>query len=446
MIRPSSIESAIRTILLVAGDLLLGLGALAAAVYIRHNIPLSFTRSLLPAANFRFDGINVLLFCTAFICALGISGFYRRRVMPTEKPVMATLLLIQVALIAIGSDAIERPLPRTILLFVVVIEALALPAWRFLLTAALPIRARETILVGEAEHVRSAITALELADDRRVRVIGWTGPAEEPLGVPWIGALDADDVRSQLRDVEEVIYASPEISAATRLDLLRIRGPRGYVLLASPADALISSSTLGWLGDQPLIEIAVGCGYGTRAVIKRLADLTIGLVALIVISPLMILAAIAVWLDDGRPILIRQLRVGRNGVPFGMWKFRSMRLHSATSLDKDHVTMVGWFLRRYRIDELPQLINVLAGEMSLVGPRPERPDIAAEIASDLPEFDLRCLVRPGIAGLAQISAKYDSKPDVKLRYDLSYMCGWSLLLDLRLLLASVSASLAGSGR
>jgi lipopolysaccharide/colanic/teichoic acid biosynthesis glycosyltransferase len=83
--------------------------------------------------------------------------------------------------------------------------------------------------------------------------------------------------------------------------------------------------------------------------------------------------------------------------------------------------------------------------MSLVGPRPERPEIAARIVAGLPEFELRNLVRPGIAGLAQISAKYDSSPEVKLRYDLTYMCDWSLRLDIRLLLSSVSASLAGSG-
>ena len=103
-------------------------------------------------------------------------------------------------------------------------------------------------------------------------------------------------------------------------------------------------------------------------------------------------------------------------------------------------------LRRYHLDELPQLINVLCGEMSLVGPRPERPEIAARILRDLPDFDLRSLVRPGIAGLAQVSGEYDSRPEVKLRYDLMYMCGWSVWLDLRLLLRAVSSSLAGTGR
>ena len=120
-----------------------------------------------------------------------------------------------------------------------------------------------------------------------------------------------------------------------------------------------------------------------------------------------------------------------------MWKLRSMRDGKATR--------VGSLMRRYHIDELPQLLNVITGDMSLVGPRPERPDIADTIQRDVPDFDLRCLVRPGIAGLAQVSSEYDTHPDVKLRYDLMYMCDWSLMLDFRLLLRSVSTSLSGSG-
>jgi len=92
------------------------------------------------------------------------------------------------------------------------------------------------------------------------------------------------------------------------------------------------------------------------------------------------------------------------------------------------------------------LLNVLTGDMSLVGPRPERPELVAEILRDVPDFDLRSLVRPGMAGLAQVSSEYDTRPEVKLRYDLLYMCDWSVWLDFRLMLRAVSSSLAGTGR
>jgi lipopolysaccharide/colanic/teichoic acid biosynthesis glycosyltransferase len=437
MIRPRSKEYAARAAVVVAGDFLLAWGVLALAVYIRRTVPLTVTRSLLPATKLPIDVETVLLFAGSFVAALALSGFYRRRVMPRERPIIATALVIQVALIAVAGAFTETPLPRTILLGILAMEALLLPAWRFLFRIALPIRSRETILVGEAAQVRGAMAGLAAALDQRVRVAGWVGPPDEIDGVEYAGSLEEPAVIERLREVEEVIYVNPEATPRQRLELLRVRGPRGYLLLASHADALLTSSMLGWVGDQPLIEIAVGCGYGMRAAIKRLMDVTVGCVLTVLAAPVALAAAVAIWLDDRGPVLIRQMRVGRNGVPFLMWKFRSMR--------DDSVTRVGGLIRRYRIDELPQLMNVVAGDMSLVGPRPERPEIVALILPRLPEFELRSLVRPGIAGLAQVSGKYDSLPEVKLRYDLTYMCDWSLALDIRLLFSSVSASLSGSG-
>jgi lipopolysaccharide/colanic/teichoic acid biosynthesis glycosyltransferase len=447
MIRPRSKESVARTALVVSGDFLLAWAAFAGVVYIRRTIPLFFTRSLLTPSTLAINLGAVLLFGGSFIAALALSGFYRRRVMPRERPVMATALVIQVALIAIGGAFMELPLPRTILLGVLLIEAIALPAWRALLRVALPIRARETILVGDEAQVRGAVAGLAAAHDERIRVVGWAGPRDhrEIEDVAYVGSPDEPLIQERLRDVEEVIYVCPEATPRQRLELLRVRGPRGYLLLASHADALLTSSMLGWVGDQPLIEIAIGCGYGLRAATKRLMDVMGGVVFVIAASPLAIVAALAIWINDRRPVLIRQMRVGRGGVPFAMWKFRSMRVPLPGEVDGNGVTRVGSLLRRYRIDELPQLINVIAGDMSLVGPRPERPEIVARILHDLPEFELRNLVRPGIAGLAQVSAKYDSRPEVKLRYDLTYMCDWSLGLDIRLLLSSVSSSLSGSG-
>jgi lipopolysaccharide/colanic/teichoic acid biosynthesis glycosyltransferase len=447
VIRPSSKEHFARGVLLVTGDFLIAWGALAAAIFIRRDVPLWFTRSLLPPGNQPLDGIAVALFAGSFIAALALSGFYRRRVMPRERPLIATALVLQAAFIAVGGALTERPLARTVLLGVLLIEAVALPAWRTLVRLALPIRPRDTILVGDASHVLTAMAALAATDDVRIRVVGWAGPPAESSGVvvPYAGSPDDAAVRERLREVEEVIFVHPEASPASRLELLRIRGPRGYLLLASHADALLTSTMLGWVGDQPLIEISVGCGYGVRAMVKRVTDVAVGSALAIVVAPILALAALAIRFDDGGPVLIRQRRVGRGGVPFAMWKFRSMTVPHGGDGDGIAVTRVGGLLRRYRIDELPQLLNVLAGDMSLVGPRPERPEIVARIVADLPEFELRNLVRPGIAGLAQVSAKYDSPPAVKLRYDLSYMCDWSLRLDLRLLLSSVSASLAGSG-
>jgi len=449
MIRPSSKEKVIRVAGLMTGDFLLAWAALSIVVYIRRNVPLAFTKSLLPPSTIRLDALTVCFFGGSLLIAFGLSGFYRRRALPHERPLIVTALLIQVAILAIGGAFDQRLLPRTILLGVLAIEWLALPAWRRFVRIGLPIRPRETILVGDAAQVRAAVAGLDAVSDRRIRIAGWAGAPEqtldETLSIPNIGLTSNPDVRVLLREIEEVIFVNPEASPRERLELLQIRGPRGYLLLASHADALLTSSMLGWVGDQPLIEIAVGCGYGLRAVVKRTMDIVIGALFVVVAAPFALIAAAAIWLNDRGAVLIRQPRIGLGGVTFPMWKFRSMHVPHAGRADGDGVTRIGGFLRRYRIDELPQLLNIIAGDMSLVGPRPERPEIVAQILSVLPEFELRSLVRPGLAGLAQVSAERDSRPEVKLRYDLTYMCDWSLQLDLRLLLSSVSASLSGSG-
>ncbi|HEV7242701.1 MAG TPA: sugar transferase [Thermoanaerobaculia bacterium] len=427
MIRPSSKEADIRIAAALLGDFAIAWGIVTLLVYIRRSIPLAFTRSLLPPENLVLTPAMVLLFAGSFIVALGLSGFYRQRITPRTRPVLLAALFIQLAIVSLGSTALAQPLPRTIVFAVPVLEALLLPLWRRLLRGALPVRSRATVLVGDAADIDDAVTSLRDSLDARVRIVACATPAE----------LVNPSIRAVVRQAEEVILVSPDGDPRRRLELLRIRGPRGYLLLASHADALLTSSVFGWIGDQPLVEIAVGCGYGVSAAIKRGIDIVVSALLIILSSPLWLAATVAIWLEDRGPLTYRQERVGRDGVPFEMWKFRSMR--------DERVTRVGALLRRYRVDELPQLLNVLVGDMSLVGPRPERPQNVARILTEVPDFDLRSLVRPGIAGLAQVSSEYETHPEVKLRYDLTYMCDWSLWLDLRLLVRSVSTSLSGSG-
>lgn len=427
MIRPSSKEAGLRVVAAMGGDFLIAWGAVALLVLIRRSVPLAFTRSLLPPEKFELTPAMTLLFAGSFVVALGLSGFYRQRMTPRTRPVLLTALFIQLAIVTLVSTALAQPLPRTIVFALPLLEAMALPLWRMLLRAALPVRPRTTVLVGELRDIDAALVSLRDSGDARVRVVAWATPQQ----------LADPSIRACARDAEEVILVSPGGDPGRRLELLRIRGPRGYLLLASHADALLTSSVFGWIGDQPLVEIAVGCGYGVRGAIKRAIDVIVSATLIAVTSPLWLLVALAIWLEDRGPVTLRQERVGRGGTPFAMWKFRSMR--------DERVTRVGLLLRRYRVDELPQLLNVFTGDMSLVGPRPERPQIVARILTEVPDFDLRSLVRPGIAGLAQVSSEYETHPEVKLRYDLTYMCDWSLWLDLRLLVRSVSTSLSGSG-
>jgi sugar transferase (PEP-CTERM system associated) len=188
--------------------------------------------------------------------------------------------------------------------------------------------------------------------------------------------------------------------------------------------------------------------------VKHSFDIVIALVAFVLTLPLMILVAIAIWLESGGPVLFRQERTGFKGGTFKIMKFRSM-CHSAeeggpvwAASDDKRVTRVGRFIRKYRLDELPQIINVLRGEMSLVGPRPERPHFCQLLGENIPFFQLRHTVRPGITGWAQIKYQYGASVEeskTKLEYDFFYIKHMSIVLDLAILFETAKVMIYGRG-
>ena len=180
------------------------------------------------------------------------------------------------------------------------------------------------------------------------------------------------------------------------------------------------------------------------AIIKRALDILCSLVGIIVLSPVMLVTALAIALYDKGPVLYRQTRLTRGGKEFEILKFRSMRVDAendgvarlATDND-DRITPVGKVIRACRIDELPQLFNILMGDMTVVGPRPERPEIAEQYEQVLPEFNLRLQVKAGLTGFAQVYGRYNTEPRDKLQMDLMYINRMSLAQDLKLIFATV---------
>jgi len=198
-------------------------------------------------------------------------------------------------------------------------------------------------------------------------------------------------------------------------------------------------------------------GFRRRKVLmglKRLLDCVVSITGLIILSPLWTAVALLIKLDSRGPVFYKQTRIGRMGLPYTLWKFRSMRLGAEENgvqwavEDDPRITRLGRWLRKWRIDELPQLINVLKGEMSLVGPRPERPVFVNELRGTIPYYDLRHTVRPGITGWAQTGFRYGSSIEdahIKLQYDLYYIKNLSLLLDSRIFLRTIRVVLIGAG-
>ncbi len=180
-------------------------------------------------------------------------------------------------------------------------------------------------------------------------------------------------------------------------------------------------------------------------VIKRLCDLLLSGLALVLLSPVMLVTALAIKMTDGGPVFYRQVRLTQDGREFEMLKFRSMKVNAesdgvarlSSGAEDDRVTRVGRVIRPCRIDELPQLLNILKGEMSIVGPRPERPEIAAQYEAEMPEFRLRLQAKAGLTGYAQIYGKYNTTPYDKLQMDLMYIAHPSIIDDFCIIFATV---------
>jgi exopolysaccharide biosynthesis polyprenyl glycosylphosphotransferase len=209
-------------------------------------------------------------------------------------------------------------------------------------------------------------------------------------------------------------------------------------------EVFCNGSELGKIDDIPVFELqSLHLSLETR-ILKRLMDSILSVIALIITLPLMFVTAIFIKMDDGGPVFYKQLRVGRYEKPFYIYKFRTMRVDAETksgpqlATEQDpRITRVGRFLRRIRLDELPQIGNVLLGDMSIVGPRPERPYFVEQFKEKNPFYIYRTNVKPGITGLAQVYGKYNTSTYDKLIYDLLYIQKCNFLEDMVLIIQTV---------
>lgn len=196
--------------------------------------------------------------------------------------------------------------------------------------------------------------------------------------------------------------------------------------------------------DTPLLLCRNSGLNAEQAAIKRFMDIILSLIALVVLSPFMLITAAAIKLYDHGPVFYTQDRLTVGGRIFKVYKFRSMIVDAEknsgarlASQNDNRITPVGRIIRKIRFDELPQLINILKGDMSIVGPRPERPELAAISEESMPEFSYRLKVKAGLTGYAQVMGKYNTTPYDKLKLDLAYIENYSLMLDIKLILMTV---------
>ena len=308
---------------------------------------------------------------------------------------------------------------------------------------------RYAVVVGSGEPVAELLRVLRRRPDVGIQVLGICSDKREAEGssVRWLGA--PEDIRQvlDLRPVDIVIIALPHADYPRVTAVLNAIGDDPVAIHFVP-DVFGLASLRGGIEEfetLPIIHLRESPLYGWNRVLKRGVDLVGGAVALAGALPVMLLIAAAVRLSSSGPILYRQERMGLDGRRFQMLKFRTMGVDAEkdtgprwTTPDDPRRTTLGAFLRRTSLDELPQLVNVLRGDMSLVGPRPERPSFVAEFRRRVPGYMLRHKVKAGITGWAQINGwRGNTSLEKRIEYDLYYIERWSLGFDLAILLRTM---------
>lgn len=254
---------------------------------------------------------------------------------------------------------------------------------------------------------------------------------------------DLDVIKAKILEYHAVLLG--DIPVKTRNKLLKFCFQNDIRCYSVPkiSDIMIDNSTQIQLFDTTLMLFRNRGLTVEQQFFKRLLDIVVSLIGLTVASPILLAIALAIKLYDGGPVLFTQDRLTKDGKIFKLYKFRSMRVqkeddeYCMTRKDDDRITPVGKIIRGIHFDELPQIYNILKGDMSLVGPRPECPELAEKYKRIIPEFDMRLKVKAGLTGYAQVYGKYNTTPYDKLKLDLTYIEKYSLLLDLQLILLTV---------
>lgn len=253
-----------------------------------------------------------------------------------------------------------------------------------------------------------------------------------------------EKIKKEILKFEGVIIC--DISGQIRNDIIKYCFDNSIRAYISPkiSDIIIRGGEEITLFDTPLLLCRNGGLSLEQRIIKRIFDIVVSIVGVVALSPVMLLIALAIKIDDGGRILYKQKRLTIDAREFYVYKFRSMIADAEKdgvprlATDKDsRVTRVGKFLRKCRLDELPQLINILKGDMSIVGPRPERPELTEKYEREMPEFKFRLKVKAGLTGYAQVTGVYDTTPYDKLKMDLMYIEKYSFVMDLRIVLMTI---------
>jgi len=460
MIRLFRVFVPVGSLALLTSEILLITSAFILATYLVLEVD--------PTVFLLYDGGLVRIFLVLGSILLGIhfhdlySKIYvRSRVVLAQQLclVMGVAFLVQGVVSYLDADL---RVPIRVMILGSVLAVTAIFTWRVFFSAyVLRVVAQDRLLlVGESPLLEDIGKHIDEHPEMGLQVVGYVTGREDTATLP------GGKVLGPVAALREIIEATHPDRIVVGMTERRMRMPVAELLDLRFAGHIIEEAAATYenvcgrvcLKELRPSQLIYSGELGPRRAsmfYQSVINLIAATLGVIVATPIMLLTALAVRLSSAGPVLYRQVRVGMNGIPFTLYKFRSMRADAEAqtgavwaSKDDPRVTPVGRVLRKLRIDEIPQLFNVLKGEMSIVGPRPERPEFVQALSEKIPYYRQRHCVRPGITGWAQVNYKYgDTLEDTirKLEYDLYYIKNMSLSLDSYIIFLTVKAILLSRG-
>ena len=451
-----------KVLLIITGDIIIFYAALYGSLLIRYGQKLSPDMF-----HNHFSPFSIIF--AVWLIIFGAFGFYDLKFMKNEKVFLYRLLRVMaintvtaITLFYLFPFEIE---PRRNLFLIASIAAAGIFCWRYLFNL-LVIRTAVTraIFMGFNKEMVDLADFLLYHPQLGHKPVAFISSKEQPLILPK-GLihipLNHENLSHAIRDTKpDMIIISPEMKGnKMTVNVLLSLIPLGINIAEFPAfhEAMTGKIPLSLIEEVWFLENLIGIKKRSYEFLKRFLDITLSVPAGIAALALTPIAALAIKLESPGPVFFRQTRVGRHGKPFTLIKFRSMIADAENvsgfkthGMDRDpRQTRIGGFLRKTYLDELPQIVNILRGEMSFIGPRPERPEYVKDLKQKIPFYQTRFLVPPGITGWAQVNMENDASVEdapEKLQYDLYYIKNRTLILDLLVALRTLSAIVRRQGR
>lgn len=459
-------------LVLMFADILGALATYGVAFALRIYIAFPFTVDLLPSMRLAEVNHPLFLLTATQIILLYFFGFYDLHGLVHRTRLMSNVAAaLGVQMLAISAWYFFRgdlSFPRSVLVLFWVLNTLAVTGLRAWVVHWLArVRALRVVLIGMGDSLETFLAGLpDMLHLPGLTIVGMVSVDgkkvdAETARVPWLGSVEELPRVMHTYEIDEVIFLSQPTWKDAFIDWI-VRESRGWqeggggrprvLVVPSVYDILVGRVTPLRLHDVPLVEVLKDPQEDLAFLMKEIVDIGMAAILLLCSLPVLGVAALLVKITSPGPVLYRQRRVGRDGKEFIMYKLRTMVEHAeaetgpvlATGPEDERITPVGRVLRATRIDEIPQLFNVLNGTMSLVGPRPERPVFVGEFLQ-IPGYAERLQVKPGLTGLAQVNGEYHTSPEYKLKYDLAYIYNYSLWLDIRIMAETVKVMLTRRG-